>query len=367
MNFREVGHLLDPSAEGSLPRLNLSVQPMLIVSLPGLDLGAQSTLVMRTMSFEEEWEKLWAVVEGKEISRHLYITVHPSEEKTSSRSSQLTFKSLKNPPFHSKPSLKTSASSNSTINRPNPSPCNSPLSTLASLLSSLFWHKSPSCIPLLRWRSARRLLRSSWALLPAGVQLLLPLSTLTNVGNTRITGSCGTSPGTEITGFPPGVCTKTNSAGGIAADNAEAACLNAYNNAAAKVPTAALRASDLGRGLTLPPGVYTFPTSAATLTGTLTLDGASNRRGQWIFQITTTFTASAASQIRTINGAQACNVYFIVGSSANIQAGAKLVGNILAYTSISASDASNNGSWCALNGAVTLINNALTAQSVCST
>jgi len=193
-------------------------------------------------------------------------------------------------------------------------------------------------------------------------------STLTNVSNTRITGSCGTSPGTEITGFPPGVCTKTNSAGGIAADNAEAACLNAYNNAAAKVPTAALRASDLGRGLTLPPGVYTFPTSAATLTGTLTLDGATNRRGQWIFQITTTFTASAASQIRTINGAQACNVYFIVGSSANVQAGTKLVGNILAYTSISASDAaSNNGSWCALNGAVTLINNALTAQSVCST
>ena len=99
MNFREVGHLLDPSAEGSLPRLNLSVQSMFIVSLPGLDLGAQSTLIMRTMSFEEKWEKPWAVVEGKEISRHLYITVHPSEEKTSSRSSQLTSKSLKTPPF----------------------------------------------------------------------------------------------------------------------------------------------------------------------------------------------------------------------------------------------------------------------------
>ena len=192
-------------------------------------------------------------------------------------------------------------------------------------------------------------------------------STLTNVGNTLITGNCGTSPGTAITGFPPGVCTGTNSAGGTDASDAQASCLDAYNNAAAKVPTAALPASDLG-GLTLPPGVYTFPTSAATLTGILTLDGASNHRGQWIFQITTTFTASAASQIQTINGAQACNVYFIVGSSANVQAGAKLVGNILAYTSISASNAaSNNGSWCALNGAVTLINNALTAQSVCST
>ena len=192
-------------------------------------------------------------------------------------------------------------------------------------------------------------------------------STLTNVGNTLIIGSCGTYPGSEITGFPPGVCTATTSAAGTAASNAEAACLTAYNNALAKVPTSALPASDLG-GVTLPPGVYTFPTSAATLTGILTLDGARSPQGQWIFQITTTFDAAAASQILTIGGAQACNVYFIVGSSATIEAGAQLVGNILAYTSIAASDAaSNNGSWCALNGEVTLINNALTAQSICLT
>ena len=192
-------------------------------------------------------------------------------------------------------------------------------------------------------------------------------STLTNVGNTVITGSCGTYPGSEMTGFPPGVCTVAYSTCGTGASDAEAACLNAYNNAAAKVPTAALPASDLG-GVTLPPGVYTFPTSAATLTGILTLDGATNPRGQWIFQIISTFGASEASQILTINGAQACNVYFIVGSSATVKAGAELVGNILAYTSISATDgASNKGSWCALNGEVTLINNALTAQAVCST
>jgi len=192
-------------------------------------------------------------------------------------------------------------------------------------------------------------------------------STLTNVSDTLITGNCGTSPGTAITGFPPGVCTGTNSAGGTDAGDAQASCLDAYNNAAAKVPTAALPASDLG-GLTLPPGVYTFPTSAATLTGILTLDGASNPGGQWIFQIVTTFTASVASQILTINGAQACNVYFIVGSSATVNGAAELVGNILAHTSIAASDgASNSGSWCALNGAVTLVNNALTAQEICST
>jgi len=43
-------------------------------------------LVMKSMSFEEEGERLWAVVEVKEISRYLYITAHPSVEKASSRS-----------------------------------------------------------------------------------------------------------------------------------------------------------------------------------------------------------------------------------------------------------------------------------------
>jgi acyl-[acyl carrier protein]--UDP-N-acetylglucosamine O-acyltransferase len=69
-----------------------------------------------------------------------------------------------------------------------------------------------------------------------------------------------------------------------------------------------------------------------------------------------------------IGGAQACNVYFIVGSSATIGAGSQMQGNILAYTSIAVdSAASNEGTFCALNGAITLIDNALTAQTTCST
>ncbi|RYP27081.1 hypothetical protein DL767_007816 [Monosporascus sp. MG133] len=192
-------------------------------------------------------------------------------------------------------------------------------------------------------------------------------TTLTSTGATLITGDCGTCPGTAITGFPPGECTGITSAGGTAACNAEAACLSAYNNARGVTPTIPLPGSDLN-GLTLGPGVYTFPTSAVTLTGRLTLNGALNANGQFIFLITTTFDAMAASQIELINGAQACNVYFIVGSSAAVGAAAALKGNILAYTSISVnSGASNEGTLCALNGAVTLIDNALTAQDSCTT
>jgi hypothetical protein len=128
-------------------------------------------------------------------------------------------------------------------------------------------------------------------------------------------------------------------------------------------PTTALPSSNLG-GITLTYGVYTFPTSAVTLTGTLTLDAGGNTKRQFIFLITTTFTAGAAAKVVLINGAQACNVYFIVGTSASIGAGAMMQGNILAHTAISAANAaSNSGTWCALNAAVTLINNNLVAQA----
>ncbi|OAA75722.1 FG-GAP repeat protein [Akanthomyces lecanii RCEF 1005] len=192
-------------------------------------------------------------------------------------------------------------------------------------------------------------------------------TTLTSTGATLVTGDCGTCPGTSIAGFPPGSCTGTTSAGGIAACDAVAACQSAFTNARAVTPTSALPAADLG-GLTLAPGAYTFPTSAATLTGTLTLDGSSNAAGQFIFLIETTFGAMAASRVELINGAQACNVFFIVGSSASVGAAAALQGNILAYTSIAVRDgASNQGAFCALHGAVTLINDALTAQPGCYT
>ena len=158
-------------------------------------------------------------------------------------------------------------------------------------------------------------------------------TTLTSTGATLITGNCGTCPGTAITGFPPGKCTGTKSAGGTAACSAEAACLSAYNKARAASPTVALPAADLG-GLTLPPGVYTFPTAAGSLTGNVTLNGAKNANGQFIFLLSTTFEAAAASKILLINGAKACNVYIIVGSSATIGAASALQANILAYTSV---------------------------------
>ncbi|KAI9046472.1 hypothetical protein LZ554_009220 [Drepanopeziza brunnea f. sp. 'monogermtubi'] len=194
----------------------------------------------------------------------------------------------------------------------------------------------------------------------------LSATALTSTGATLVTGSCGTCPGTAITGFPPGVCSVSTSAGGTAACLAKAACGTAYTNALANPTTRRLSTSSLGN-LVLPPGVYEPSTVSASLQGTLTLNGTGNANGQFIFKIATTFTTLAAAKIVLVGGAQACNVFFAVGSSASVGAASVLQGNVVAYTSISVgSGAANRGTWCALNGAVTLINNKLTALTSCT-
>jgi hypothetical protein len=61
------------------------------------------------------------------------------------------------------------------------------------------------------------------------------------------------------------------------------------------------------------------------------------------------------------NGAQACNVFWQVGSSATLRTGSIFKGNILALTSISLEDSVNvEGRLLARNGAVTLIHNTIT-------
>jgi hypothetical protein len=122
--------------------------------------------------------------------------------------------------------------------------------------------------------------------------------------------------------------------------------------AAGKTPIAI----DLG-GQTLAPGVYNSASSIG-LTGVLTLDGRGNSNSVFVFQAGSTLTTATASQVKLINGAKACNVFWQVGSSATLGTGSTLQGTILALTSITVTTGVTvDGRVLARNGAVTLDTN----------
>jgi hypothetical protein len=185
---------------------------------------------------------------------------------------------------------------------------------------------------------------------------VLGASTVTNTGPSAVTGDLGVSPGTAVTGFPPGTLTGTIHAGDPAATQAQGDVATAYAFAAGEPCDTNLSGQDLG-GMTLPPAVYCFD-SSAQLTGTLHLDAQGNPTAAWLFQTTSTLTTASNSAVVLENGAAACNgnnVTWKVGSSATVGSGSSFVGNILANTSITFNaGASSAGSLYAHTGAVTL-------------
>jgi hypothetical protein len=133
----------------------------------------------------------------------------------------------------------------------------------------------------------------------------------------------------------------------------------AYDDAAGRSPAAAVSA-DLG-GSTLTQGVYNSASSLG-LTGTLTLDAEGDANAVFIFQAGSTLTTASGSHVNLVNGAQPCNVFWQVGSSATLGTGSVFTGNVLALTSISVTDGVTvAGRLLARNGAVTLINDRVTA------
>lgn len=194
----------------------------------------------------------------------------------------------------------------------------------------------------------------------AGNFAVLGGSTVTNTGASVINGNVGVSPGSSVSGFPPGTIT----GGAIQANNAVAAQAQsdltvAYNNAAATACTQDLTGQDLG-GLTLTPGVYCFSASAA-LTGTLTLNFLGDPNALFLFKVgSTLITASGSSVLLLNNAGVTCppNVFWQVGSSATLGTGSTFVGNILALTSITGTTGAGvSGRMLARNGAVTLDTN----------
>ena len=184
---------------------------------------------------------------------------------------------------------------------------------------------------------------------------------ITNTGPTTINGDVGTYPTTTETGFGSVTLSGTNHAGDAVTQGAKTDLVTAYNTAAGSGPTIPI-AGNLG-GQTLVPGVYNSASSIG-LTGALTLSGGST--DVWIFQAGSTLTTASGSSVVLIGGAQSCNVFWQIGSSATIGTGSAFKGTIIALSSITVTTgATIDGRALARNGAVTLDTNTIT-RSTCA-
>jgi hypothetical protein len=192
-------------------------------------------------------------------------------------------------------------------------------------------------------------------------------SALTNTGPTTVDGDIGVDPGSAVTGFtgaPNGSFTGAENVANAAALQAKNDLTTAYNDAAGLTPTTSGLAELTGLSLT--PGVYAGGELALSDNGTLTLAGTS-ASSVWVFQAASSLTIGSATHIIITGGASACNVFWQVGSSANLGTSAAFQGTILAAQSITASTgATVAGRLLAGTGDVTLQSNVITVPTGCA-
>jgi hypothetical protein len=124
-------------------------------------------------------------------------------------------------------------------------------------------------------------------------------------------------------------------------------------------------------GQTLPAGVYHSASGTFGLNGTLVLDGQDNLDAIFVFQTATTLITGPTGNVSLIRGAQACNIFWQVGSAATLAAGSTLRGTLMAHDDISLGDGVTvDGRVLAGNqpsgvGAVTLIHDTITRPTTC--
>jgi len=182
-------------------------------------------------------------------------------------------------------------------------------------------------------------------------------SAITNTGASVVSQNMGVSPGTAISGFPPGSVLGSVHDNDAVASQALADALTGFNSLAGLATTLTLTGQDLG-GLTLDPGVYFFATSAQ-MTGQLTLDFQGKSNQTIVFQIGTALTTASASSVLVINPGMNDQVYWQVGSSATLGTTTDFYGSILADQSVTLNTGANIdcGRAIGLNAAVTLDTN----------
>ncbi len=182
-------------------------------------------------------------------------------------------------------------------------------------------------------------------------------SSITNAGSTTLCGDLGLFPGTVVSGSPQLSCGGVFHINDGPASSAQGDLTTAYNDATSRSGGVTFTAIyDIG-GQTFTPDLYTEPTSLG-ITGSVTLDGQGDSNAIFIFKIGSTLITIANSQVILVNGAQAANVFWRVGSSCTLGMNTVFKGNLLVDVTITVnSGAALEGRALARTGAVGLNGN----------
>src|SRR4029077_8294039 len=186
---------------------------------------------------------------------------------------------------------------------------------------------------------------------------------VTNTGPTTMFGDLGLAPGSSVTGAPH-VLGQTHVSDAVAI-GAKTSLTTGYDDAASR-PSSGSAGTDLA-GQTFLPGVRTASSSLLLSSGSVTLDAQGDPNAVFIFKIGSTLITGSSTAVRLINGAQACNVFWQVGSSATLGTGTRFVGTVMALATITANPAATiHGRLLARNGAVNLDTNTITTSNCAS-
>ncbi len=197
---------------------------------------------------------------------------------------------------------------------------------------------------------------------------VLAYSTITNANSGSVTGTAGADVGIHGATGPTGTLTY---AGSLYLSPTSDTALAAATSALSIDRGGTLIGAELA-GTTLTPGAYHYA-SGLGITGTLTLDAQGDANAVFVIRGGSTLGTAVGSSVALINGAQACNVYWQIGSSATLGANSTMVGHLIAYASISTeTNTTINGQLLATTGAITLggstiVNNNCTAPVVVTT
>nr|ARM65351.1 ice-binding protein isoform 9 [Chlamydomonas sp. ICE-MDV] len=183
---------------------------------------------------------------------------------------------------------------------------------------------------------------------------VLAATTVTNTGPTTVNGWLGVSNGEDVPGENEITYSGSGRANQTVAAGAMGHVVDAYNDAAGRDEgVVVINVVNIG-GVTFTPGLYKTTGALEVSSGTLYLSG----KGVYIFQMETTLSMSTGRQMVLADGAEASDIFWVVGSSATFEANSVALGTFMAHQAISVkTGASITGRLFAINAAVTMQSN----------